>query len=99
MKRRVTHHVQRNRRLSVLIAVHALCVILVLSSNALANVIGPDAQNFNPITSGLDFVTVQSSETLKPGIFNFGTFLNYAVNFLDSTSTRAWVWLRVGTSD
>jgi outer membrane protein OmpA-like peptidoglycan-associated protein len=30
----------------------------------------------------LDFVTVQSSETLKPGIVNFGLFFNYAVNTL-----------------
>lgn len=55
---------------------------LAWSSMAQANVVGADTQNFNPITSGLDFVTVQSSETLKPGIFNFGFFLNYAVNSL-----------------
>ena len=55
---------------------------LVLAPSAKANVIGSDAQNFNPITSGLDFVTVQSSETLKPGIFNLGLFFNYAVNTL-----------------
>lgn len=56
-----------------------------------ANVVGPDAQNFNPTTNGLDFVTVQSSETLKPGIFNFGLFLNYAVNslpYFNQTTTR-----------
>lgn len=47
-----------------------------------ANVVGTDMQNFNPTTSGLDFVTVHSSETLKPGIMNFGLFLNYAVNTL-----------------
>jgi outer membrane protein OmpA-like peptidoglycan-associated protein len=50
--------------------------------NAEANVIGTDAQNFNPTTSGLDFVTVQSSETLKPGVINVGLFLNHAVNSL-----------------
>ncbi|MES2964814.1 MAG: OmpA family protein [Bdellovibrionota bacterium] len=64
---------------------------LVGSPLALANVVGPDAQNFNPTTSGLDFVTVQSSETLKPGIFNFGLFLNYAVNslpYFNQTTTR-----------
>ena len=55
---------------------------------ALANVVGPDAQNFNPTTSGLDFVTVQSSETLKPGIFNLGLFLNYAVNSLPYFDTN-----------
>lgn len=47
-----------------------------------ANVVGADTQNFNPLTSGLDFVTVHSSETLQPGVFNFGMFLNYAVNSL-----------------
>ena len=49
---------------------------------ARANVVGTDAQNFNPTTSGLDFVTVQSSEPLKPGIINLGLFFNYAVNTL-----------------
>lgn len=47
-----------------------------------ANIIGADMQNFNTATNGLDFVTVHSSETLNPGIFNFGLFLNYAVNTL-----------------
>jgi hypothetical protein len=50
--------------------------------SAKANVVGADTQNFNPITSGLDFVTVQSSATLSPWVFNFGYFLNYAVNSL-----------------
>ena len=51
-------------------------------SIASANVVGSDTQNFNPTTDGLDFVTVQSSETLEPGIFNLGLFINYAVNSL-----------------
>lgn len=65
--------------------------LVQLPGLALANVVGPDAQNFNPTTNGLDFVTVQSSETLKPGIFNFGFFLNYAVNslpYFNQTTTR-----------
>jgi outer membrane protein OmpA-like peptidoglycan-associated protein len=57
-------------------------LLLLLSQSALSNVVGSDTQNFNTITSGLDFVTVQSSETLKPGIINFGLFFNYAVNTL-----------------
>lgn len=57
-------------------------VIAAGSSPASANVVGTDAQNFNPLTSGLDFVTVHSSETLKPGIVNLGLFVNYAVNTL-----------------
>ena len=56
---------------------------LILSlPHARANVVGADTQNFNPLTSGLDFVTVHSSETLQPGIINFGLFFNYAVNSL-----------------
>lgn len=56
--------------------------LLFMSFATSANVVGSDAQNFNPTTSGLDFVTVHSSETLDPGFFNFGFFLNYAVNTL-----------------
>ena len=55
---------------------------LLLSRLAFANVVGADTQNFNPTTNGLDFVTVHSSETLQPGLLNFGFFLNYAVNSL-----------------
>jgi len=58
----------------------ASCFFLI--STARANIVGSDAQNFNSITSGLDFVTVQSSETLKPGYVNLGAFFNYAVNSL-----------------
>jgi outer membrane protein OmpA-like peptidoglycan-associated protein len=59
---------------------------------AYANVVGVDTQNFNPTTSGLDFVTVHSSKTLSPGVINFGFFLNYAVNTLpnyEDTSTSS----------
>lgn len=59
-----------------------LLFILSMASPSRANVVGADTQNFNPLTSGLDFVTVHSSETLQPGVFNFGFFLNYAVNSL-----------------
>lgn len=54
----------------------------LLTPAAFANVVGSDTQNFNPITSGLDFVTVHSSETLKPGVVNFGLFINQAYNTL-----------------
>lgn len=60
----------------------ALLLLALLHNFSLANVVGVDTQNFNPTTNGLDFVTVQSSETLKPGVLNFGLFLNYAVNSL-----------------
>lgn len=55
---------------------------LISFENILGNVIGVDAQNFNATTSGLDFVTVQSSETLEPCIFNLGLFINQAKNSL-----------------
>ena len=64
------------------LAAALLTSFLLLSSAARANVIGSDMQNFNPITSGLDFVTVQSSQTLKPGILNLGVFVNFAENTL-----------------
>lgn len=55
---------------------------LCLFSAAQANVVGTSAQNFNPTTSGLDFVTVHSSEILEPGLVNVGWFFNYSVNTL-----------------
>lgn len=57
-------------------------MVILYSLNSKANVVGTDAQNFNSISSGLDFVTVQSSETLAPGVFNLGLFFNYAKNTL-----------------
>lgn len=57
-------------------------VVLLHAVLSFANVTGSDIQNFNPTTNGLDFVTVQSSETLEPGILNIGLFLNYAVNVM-----------------
>jgi outer membrane protein OmpA-like peptidoglycan-associated protein len=76
------------------VSIFTLLLLAVLTPlhPASANVIGTGTQNFNPITSGLDFVTVQSSETLKPAFVNAGLFLNYAVNtlpyFQDSTQSR-----------
>lgn len=55
---------------------------LALASSARGNALGSDAQNFNATVDGLDFVTVHSSETLKPGIFNLGFFGNLAINSL-----------------
>ena len=49
---------------------------------AQANVLGTDAQTFNPINDGLDFVTVHSSKTLEIGFFNFGFFYNLSSNSL-----------------
>lgn len=55
-------------------------ITVMALTQARANVVGSDIQNFNPTTSGIDFVTVQSSETLEPGILNVGFFLNHAFN-------------------
>ncbi len=59
-----------------------LCLILSLTETTWANILGTDFQNFNPIYSGIDFVTVHSSETLEPGVVNMGLFLNKAYNTL-----------------
>src|SRR4051794_3857111 len=59
-----------------------ILITLCFASVSYGNVVGPDPENFNPSTSGLDFVTVQSSQTLEPGIFNLGLFSDYAVNSL-----------------
>lgn len=59
-----------------------LLIFALLSLEARANVCGTDYQNFNPTTGGLDFVTVHSSETLRPCIINMGLFFNYAANNL-----------------
>lgn len=68
-----------------------------MACGASANVVGSDLQNFNPVPDGLDFVTVQSSRTLKAGVINFGAFANYAVNTLpiyggQSTSYSDHLW-------
>ena len=55
-------------------------VLFLLSKVTLANAVGTDFHNFNPTSNGIDFVTVQSSEPIAPGVLNLGAFLNYAVN-------------------
>lgn len=47
-----------------------------------ANVLGTDAQTFNPTANGLSFVTVQSSQVLSPQTINLGVFANGASNTL-----------------
>lgn len=72
----------RADRKRLALAIGMTTLIALGATSVRANVVGSDMQNFNPLTSGLDFVTVHSSETLKPGIVNLGLFLNYAVNTL-----------------
>jgi outer membrane protein OmpA-like peptidoglycan-associated protein len=54
----------------------------VLTAVASANMVGSQTQNFNPVTSGEDFVTVHSTNTLKPGTYNLGLFLDASINTL-----------------
>ncbi len=61
--------------------------VLLFSMRSMANVCGSDYQNFNPTTNGLGFLTVHSSETLKPCVMNFGVYLNYAANSLTYSKT------------
>lgn len=54
----------------------------LMAFSAKANVVGMDAQNFNPTSHGIGYVTMQPSQTLEPGTFNLGLFFNYAKNSL-----------------
>lgn len=63
----------------------ACTAAVLLASPAGANYVGNDTQNFNPVASGLDFVTVHGSETLAPGYLNVGLFVNRASNVLPDT--------------
>lgn len=64
----------------------ALSFLLCLPAHA--NVNGTHFQNFNPTSNGLDFVTVHSSRTLDPGVFNVGAFGNYSLNSLPFFKNR-----------
>ena len=59
-----------------------VCLGALAALPAAANVIGSDFQNFNTTTNGIDFVTVQSAQTLAPGVFNTGICFNYTTNSL-----------------
>jgi outer membrane protein OmpA-like peptidoglycan-associated protein len=50
-----------------------------------ANFTGNDTSNFNPVPDGIDYVTVHSSQTLLPGVFNIGAYVNQATNSLPDT--------------
>lgn len=67
---------------------YVLALSLALTCPALANVVGNDTENFNPTASGLDFVTVESSQLLSPGLFSAGFFVNTAKNSLPDTVTN-----------
>ncbi|MDC0980363.1 hypothetical protein OAQ84_01370, partial [Bdellovibrionales bacterium] len=60
-----------------------LITLSAISLNAVkANIVGSDFQLFNPIPSGIDFVTVHSAETLAPKHLNLGLYVNGATNAL-----------------
>jgi outer membrane protein OmpA-like peptidoglycan-associated protein len=77
--------------------------IFIIKTKVYSNIIGTDAQNFNPTTNGIDFVTVHSSKTLAPGILNLGIFFNYAVNtfpvFRDINTAGTVVQTTTSTND
>ncbi len=63
-------------------AILGLMLFFIMPYLAKANVIGTEYQNFAPTYSGLDFLTVESSETIKPCLCSLGLFFNYAKNTL-----------------
>ncbi len=69
-------------RLYIVYCVISAINLTIAALPAHANFVGNDTQNFNPTTSGLDFVTVESSETLNPGIVHSGLYFNRAYNSL-----------------
>jgi len=67
----------KNQRLFTLSITAIICLY---EYQGQGNVVGTASQNFNSITNGLYFITVESSETLSPGLINLGFFTNYAKN-------------------
>lgn len=65
---------------SYLVAV--VCALQIGARPAGANVIGSDFQIFNPTPSGVDFLTVHSSETLEKRRFHLSLYTNFAANSL-----------------
>lgn len=62
--------------------IFGLALVMMVPFVSKANVVGTEYQNFAPTYSGLDFLTVESSETLKPCMCSLGLFFNYAKNTL-----------------
>lgn len=72
---------------------------LFIATTSKANVVGTDLQNFNTTTSGIDYVTIESSEVLELGIFNVGFFINDAVNSLPYFENEGETQSRVNIND
>lgn len=59
-----------------------IALTTLFATPAFANVVGTHMQNFNPTTSGLDFVTVHSAKTLHSGQFNLSLYFDHATDSL-----------------
>jgi outer membrane protein OmpA-like peptidoglycan-associated protein len=68
-----------------LVTLSGLSAVLFATSVSQGNICGTAYQSFNPMTGGLDFVTVHSSETLQPCTVNLGFFTNYSIKTLTYT--------------
>lgn len=62
-------------------------LFLFLAQTAKANTVGTEYQNFAPTYSGLDFTSVESSETIRPCMCSLSLFFNYAKNTLTYSDT------------
>lgn len=62
-------------------------VLFIYAKSSHANICGTDYQTFNPTTNGIDYISVQASETLEPCFINTGLSLNYAANSLTYSKT------------
>lgn len=58
------------------------CLAAQTSSTAWSNTIGNDFQRLNPITSGIDYISVEPSQTLEQGKLNGGMLLDFSTNTL-----------------
>ena len=69
-----------------------LSLSMLYTTVSFSNTVGSTYDNFNPTSSGLDYVTVRSSRVLEAGHFSLGLFTDYATNtlpyFKDQTTTR-----------
>jgi outer membrane protein OmpA-like peptidoglycan-associated protein len=76
-----------------------LSASIAWTSSLIANVVGTDLQNFNTTTNGIDFITVEASESLEVGILNFGFAMNYAVNSLPVFENESATQSRFNAND
>lgn len=80
--KKIGSSIRRNPLLSTFFTLLMMLVLVPLST--MANIMGSPVENFNPSYSARDFVTVQSSNTIKKNRFNAGYFIDYAKGTLPS---------------